>query len=82
MKILILTGSPRSKGTTSLLADEFAKGAKEAGHEVVRFDTGILDTIGRLNRLCNSCILLWDIYSIKNGNRSFLLYKQENQKIP
>ena len=39
MKILILTGSPRSKGTTSLLADEFAKGAKEAGHEVVRFDT-------------------------------------------
>ena len=43
MKILILTGSPRSKGTTSLLADEFAKGAKEAGHEVVRFDTGILN---------------------------------------
>ena len=38
MKILILTGSPRKNGNSNTLADEFAKGAKEAGHEVVRFD--------------------------------------------
>lgn len=50
MKILVLTGSPRSKGTTSLLADEFVKGAKEAGHEVVRFNTGILNI-----RPCVAC---------------------------
>lgn len=31
MKILILTGSPRSKGTTSLLADDLQKGQKRQG---------------------------------------------------
>ena len=43
MKVLILTGSPHTHGTTSLLADEVLNGAKEAGHEVVRFDTAKLD---------------------------------------
>lgn len=38
MKILVLTGSPRKKGTTALLADEFIRGAQESGHEVTRFD--------------------------------------------
>lgn len=32
-KILILSGSPRVNGNSSLLCDEFAKGAREAGHE-------------------------------------------------
>lgn len=40
MKIVVMTGSPHAKGTTSVLADEFVAGAKEAGHEVARFDTG------------------------------------------
>lgn len=43
MKVLILTGSPHPDGTTAFLADEFCAGAKEAGHEVVRFDTAKLD---------------------------------------
>ena len=38
MKVLVLTGSPRKNGNSNTLADEFAKGAKDAGHEVVRFD--------------------------------------------
>ncbi len=38
MKIVLITGSPRKKGTTDLLAEEFARGAREAGHEVFRFD--------------------------------------------
>ncbi|HWQ58428.1 MAG TPA: flavodoxin family protein [Clostridia bacterium] len=38
MNITLITGSPRKKGTTALLADEFMRGAKEAGHEVFRFD--------------------------------------------
>ncbi|SHI01360.1 NADPH-dependent FMN reductase [Sporobacter termitidis DSM 10068] len=38
MKIVMLTGSPRKNGTSSLLADKFAEGAGEKGHHVVRFD--------------------------------------------
>lgn len=33
-KVLILSGSPRKNGNSDILCDEFAKGAKEAGHEV------------------------------------------------
>lgn len=33
-KILILSGSPRKNGNSELLCDEFAKGAREAGHDV------------------------------------------------
>lgn len=38
MKITVITGSPRKKGTSALLADKFIEGAKEVGHEVFRFD--------------------------------------------
>lgn len=33
MKVLALMGSPRKKGNTSILCDEFLRGAVEAGHE-------------------------------------------------
>lgn len=32
MKITILMGSPNRNGSTSILADEFRRGAEEAGH--------------------------------------------------
>ena len=32
--VLILSASPRKNGNSDLLCDEFAKGAKEAGHTV------------------------------------------------
>jgi len=35
MKILILESSLDRKGSSHVLAEEFAKGAYEAGHEVV-----------------------------------------------
>lgn len=38
MNILIITGSAHKKGTSAYLADSFIKGAKEAGHELCRFD--------------------------------------------
>lgn len=41
MKITVITGSPRRKGTTALLTDRFIEGANEAGHEVFRFDAGL-----------------------------------------
>lgn len=33
-KVLILSGSPRKKGNSDILCDEFARGATEAGHDV------------------------------------------------
>lgn len=37
-KILIAIGSPRKDGNVTILANEFARGAKEAGHEVIIAD--------------------------------------------
>ncbi|HIW58776.1 MAG TPA: flavodoxin family protein [Candidatus Anaerobutyricum avicola] len=34
MKILVINGSPRAKGNSDLLCDEFIRGAKESGHQV------------------------------------------------
>ena len=40
MKIVVLQGSPNINGSTAILAEEFARGARQAGHEVVRIDVG------------------------------------------
>lgn len=53
MKILVLTGSPRKNGNSATLADHFIKGAKEAGHEVVRFDAAFKKVHPCI--ACNSC---------------------------
>lgn len=38
MKLMVLTGSPNAKGTTDRLAEEFIRGASQAGHTVTRFN--------------------------------------------
>ena len=38
MKITVITGSPRKNGGSTLLVEEFIKGAQENGHEIYRFD--------------------------------------------
>ncbi len=40
MNILIIKGSPRKGSNSSILADEFAKGAHENGHNIKFFDAG------------------------------------------
>lgn len=50
MKVTVITGSPRKNGTSALLADKFIEGAKEAGHEVFRFDAAFEDV-----KLCLAC---------------------------
>lgn len=51
--ILVVTGSPRVGGNTSMLADAFIGGAQAAGNEVTRFDAGLADIKGCLG--CNYC---------------------------
>lgn len=41
MKIVMLTGSPHNPGASKRLADAFETGAKEANHEVYRYDAGL-----------------------------------------
>ena len=38
MKILIIEGSPHKKGSSNMLAESFAEGARGSGHDVVFFD--------------------------------------------
>ena len=52
-KILVVTGSPRKKGNTNLLADAFIQGAEAAGNEVYRFDAGRAQIKGCLD--CKYC---------------------------
>lgn len=53
MKIVLLTGSPRRSGNTNHLADQFTRGAQEAGHEVFRFDAAANNVKPCLG--CNHC---------------------------
>lgn len=53
MKVVIITGSHHRKGTSALLADRFAEGASQAGHEVFRFDAAF-ETVGGC-RGCGYC---------------------------
>lgn len=43
MNVLILQGSPNTNGSTALLAREFARGARGAGHDVEIVDVAKLD---------------------------------------
>lgn len=51
MKIVVLQGSPNLDGSTAILCERFAKGAREAGHSVQRLDIARLDI-----RPCTGCI--------------------------
>ena len=51
--ILILQGSPRKNGNTSILCDEFARGAEEAGNSVEKIQVITKKINGCLG--CNGC---------------------------
>ncbi|KIR02880.1 NADPH-dependent FMN reductase [Lachnospiraceae bacterium TWA4] len=53
MKITILNGSPRKGGNTETMVNEFARGAKEAGHETEILPVGQMDIHGCLG--CKYC---------------------------
>lgn len=51
--ILVVHGSPRKGGNSSMLADAFIEGARAAGNQVTRLDVGNLDIHGCLG--CEYC---------------------------
>jgi multimeric flavodoxin WrbA len=51
MKITILQGSPNKNGSTAMLAEAFAKGAGEAGHE-----TSIINVAHENIHPCTGCV--------------------------
>lgn len=53
MKILILQSSPRAKGSTAWMADEYKKAAEAAGHEVTLVDVAKKKIAGCL--ACEYC---------------------------
>lgn len=45
-KILVLTGSPNREGNTNKMADAFIRGAEQAGHSAVKFETAFKNLRG------------------------------------
>lgn len=52
-KITIITGSPRHKGNTNIMAEAFIEAAENAGATVTRFDACKINMVGC--RACNAC---------------------------
>lgn len=50
-KVLIISTSPRKGSNSDALAEEFAKGAQEAGHEVEK-----VSLIGKDIQFCRGCL--------------------------
>ena len=71
MEIAILQGSPKKNGSSNMLADSFAEGAKAAGHNVHIFDVAhakIHPCSGCIK--CGydgPCVFKDDVEGIKNG---------------
>ena len=51
MKIVMLEGSPNQNGSSNMLAEQFARGAKEAGHSVRIIDAAHADI-----HVCTGCV--------------------------
>lgn len=52
-KVLVLSGSPRMHGNSSILCDEFIRGAEEAGHRAEKINVTRKKVGGCLG--CNAC---------------------------
>lgn len=50
-RVFIVSSSPRKKGNSDILAEEFARGAREAGNEVIKFDIR-----GKDLKFCTGCL--------------------------
>lgn len=53
MNIVLIKGSPHRKGSSNMLAEQFAKGAQEAGHTIIEMDAAHMNIHPCLS--CESC---------------------------
>lgn len=53
MRIVVITGSGKRRGTSSYLADEFIRGCIENGNQVIRFDAAFMNLKPCIG--CNNC---------------------------
>ncbi len=53
MKISVIKGSPHKDGSSNMLADQFIKGAKENGHNIIELDAAHMDIHPCLG--CDNC---------------------------
>lgn len=51
--IVVITGSSRKNGNSTILAESFIKGAVEAGHQIMRFDSAFREIRPCIG--CNKC---------------------------
>jgi len=63
-RILVITGSPRKKGNSDILAETFIEGALQAGHTVDRFDAGRKKVKGCI--ACDKCFTRGTACSVKD----------------
>jgi multimeric flavodoxin WrbA len=68
MKIVVLQGSPNRAGSTSMLVEEFTRGAESSGHRVTHFDVVSMNI--------NACI-----GCVSCGYEGPCVQKDDNQKI-
>ena len=70
MKITILIGSPNKNGSTSILADEFKRGAEEAGH-----DCEVIDVCHANIHPCIGCVACgYEGPCVQKDDASFIRY--------
>ncbi len=69
MKITVITSSAHKNGTSALMAEQFIKGATEAGHEIFRFDAAFKNVhpcigCGRCQSGDNGCVFKDDMQEL------------------
>ncbi len=69
MRITVITGSAHKHGTSALLADKFIEGAREAGHDVFRFDAAFKQVHPCIG--CDTC----------NTKKNGCVYKDDMQEV-
>lgn len=52
--ILVLTGSPRKRGNSDMMADAFIRGAESVGHTVTKYESAFTKISG-----CRACDTCW-----------------------